>query len=115
VAIDELLLEAGIDEALVVHHMGHSGERARGDSRLRDWPDVEWRLMRQDDDPASPRFLTAYGRDIDVPERRSQPSLTSSSAFGSCILEVEIIADIASGDWGADDLAAYRQLMKGGA
>ena len=68
VAFDALLREAGIEEALVVHHMGHLGERARGDSRLRDWPDVEWRLIRQDDDPASPRFLTAYGRDVDVPE-----------------------------------------------
>lgn len=68
VAFDALLRDAGISEALVVHHMGHMGERARGDSRLRDWPDVEWRLVRQDDDPASPRFLAAYGRDVNVPE-----------------------------------------------
>src|SRR5439155_26027575 len=64
----------GMPECLVVHHMGHvlagdaSRERARGDSRLRDWPDVEWRLIRADEDPASPRFITAYGRDVDVPE-----------------------------------------------
>jgi hypothetical protein len=68
VAFDALLAEAGIPDALIIHHMGHIGERARGDSRLRDWPDVEWRLVRQDDNPASPRFLTAYGRDVDVPE-----------------------------------------------
>jgi hypothetical protein len=68
VAFDELLAEAGILDALVVHHMGHSGERARGDSRFRDWPDAEWRLVRQDDNPASPRFITAYGRDVDQPE-----------------------------------------------
>ena len=68
VAFDQLCAEAGITEAMVVHHMGHGGERARGDSRLRDWPDVEWRLVRQDDDPGSPRFFTAYGRDVDVPE-----------------------------------------------
>jgi hypothetical protein len=48
--------------------MGHNGERSRGDSRLRDWPDVEWRIVRQDDDPASPRFITAYGRDVEVAE-----------------------------------------------
>lgn len=70
VAFDALLVEAGISEALIVHHMGHGTERARGDSRLRDWPDVEWRLMRRDDDPASPRYITAYGRDVDVPESR---------------------------------------------
>jgi AAA domain len=59
---------AGVENIMIVHHMGHAAERARGDSGLRDWPDAEWRLLRQEDDPASPRFLTAYGRDIDVPE-----------------------------------------------
>lgn len=68
VAFDELLTEAGVSEALVIHHMGHNGERSRGDSRLRDWPDVEWRLVREDDDPSSPRYFSAYGRDVDVPE-----------------------------------------------
>ncbi|HWI20359.1 MAG TPA: AAA family ATPase, partial [Vicinamibacterales bacterium] len=67
-AFDELLDAAGITEACVVQHMGHNGERARGDSRFRDWPDVEWRLVRQADDPASPRYITAFGRDIDVKE-----------------------------------------------
>jgi hypothetical protein len=68
VALDTLLAEAGVPEALVVHHMGHAGERSRGDSRIRDWPDVEWRLVRQDEEPSSPRFISAYGRDVDVPE-----------------------------------------------
>ena len=68
-ALDALLTEAGIPDALVVHHMGHTNERSRGDSRLRDWPDVEWRLMRKDDDPSSARFFTAYGRDVDVEEQ----------------------------------------------
>jgi hypothetical protein len=68
VAFDALLREAGISEAIVVHHMGHNGERSRGDSRLRDWPDVEWRLVRNGDEPDAPRFFSAYGRDVDVPE-----------------------------------------------
>ena len=68
VAFDALLAEAGISDALVIQHMGHVNERARGDSRLRDWPDAEWRLVRRDDDPASARFITAYGRDVDVAE-----------------------------------------------
>lgn len=69
VAFDELMRAASIGEALVVHHMGHAGERSRGSSRLRDWPDVEWRYVREDpDDPASPRYFSAYGRDVDVPE-----------------------------------------------
>lgn len=75
VQFDALLSEAGADEALVVHHTGHDGERSRGDSRLRDWPDAEWRITRLRDgdgpiDPAAPRFFAAYGRDVDVEEGR---------------------------------------------
>ncbi|MEM6108474.1 AAA family ATPase [Mycobacterium sp. 050272] len=70
VAFDALLADSGISEAVVVHHMGHSGERARGDSRLQDWPDATWRLVREKDTPDSPRYFTAYGRDVDVPEGR---------------------------------------------
>lgn len=65
---DELLDQAGIPDALVVHHMGHQAERSRGDSRLRDWPDVEWRLVRENDDPSSPRYISAFGRDVDISE-----------------------------------------------
>jgi AAA domain len=68
VALDALLTEAGIAEACVLHHMGHTSERSRGDSRLRDWPDVEWRLVRQDEDVASARYVSAYGREVDRPE-----------------------------------------------
>ena len=70
-AFDEFLQLAGAEEAMVVHHMGHNSERSRGDSRLQDWPDVTWKLVRKTpDDPASPRYFTAYGRDVDVPEGR---------------------------------------------
>jgi len=68
VALDAQLKEGGISEAVVVHHMGHVAERSRGDSRLRDWPDAEWRIVRQSDDPASPRYIAAYGRDVHIAE-----------------------------------------------
>lgn len=69
VAFDALLKEAGIAEAAVIHHMGHSGERSRGDSRLQDWPDAIWKIVRQQsDDPTSPRFFSAFGRDVNVSE-----------------------------------------------
>ena len=67
--LDALLIEAGVPDTVVVHHMGHVAERSRGDSRLRDWPEVEWRLVRAEgENDASPRFLSAYGRDVDVAE-----------------------------------------------
>ena len=72
VQIDALCAEAGVGEAALVHHMGHGGERARGDSRLRDWADNEWRLIRDvapgEENPSAPRYFAAYGRDVDVPE-----------------------------------------------
>lgn len=67
-AFDVLCDTADIDDSLVVHHMGHTGERSRGDSRLRDWPDVEWRLVRLDDNPASTRYMSAFGRDVNIAE-----------------------------------------------
>jgi 5S rRNA maturation endonuclease (ribonuclease M5) len=64
---DPLLREAGELQGMVIHHMGHTMERARGDSSMLGWGD-SWRLIRKDEDPASPRYFTAYGRDINVPE-----------------------------------------------
>lgn len=71
VALDALKAEAGISELLVVHHMGHSGERSRGDSRILDWPDAIWKVVREKpDDTDSPRYFSAFGRDVDVHETR---------------------------------------------
>lgn len=74
VAFDALLAEAGASESLVTHHMGHTGERSRGDTRIRDWPDVEWTLVREkpeegeEPDANARRYFKAYGRDVDWPE-----------------------------------------------
>jgi hypothetical protein len=54
---------------LLVHHSGHGGDRSRGDSRILDWPDGIWNLVRENrDDLNSPRFISAKGRDISVSE-----------------------------------------------
>jgi hypothetical protein len=47
-ALDALIVEARIDVLWLVHHWGHEKERPRGDSRLRDWPDVEISLTCDD-------------------------------------------------------------------
>ncbi|NKB87071.1 MAG: hypothetical protein GKS06_02465 [Acidobacteria bacterium] len=65
----QLLAEAGIDAAIITQHMGHEGTRTRGDSRWREWPDVEWRIKkRQKGQDRSPRVFSAFGRDVDVDE-----------------------------------------------
>jgi hypothetical protein len=72
-AFDALCREAGAAEAVMVHHMGHSSERSRGDSRLLDWPDALWKLVREQTDEGDSietgaRFFSALGRDVLVPE-----------------------------------------------
>ena len=72
-AFDALCRECGAGEAVVVHHMGHSEERSRGDSRLKDWPDVLWKLVRDQDEDghdieSGDRFFSAMGRDVNVAE-----------------------------------------------
>ena len=73
----EVLNLAEVADDLVVHHTGHAGQRSRGASRLLDEPDAIWTLTKglgtdPDDDEVlgstQPRFLTAYGRDVDKPE-----------------------------------------------
>lgn len=74
VAFDALLAEANASESLVTHHMGHNGERSRGDSRILDWPDATWSLVREkpeegeEPDANARRYFKAYGRDVDQPE-----------------------------------------------
>lgn len=98
VAFDELMDRCGAGEAVVVHHMGHTGERSRGSSRLRDWPDVEWRLIRADvEDPSSARYFSAYGRDVDQPERELtfNPQLRRLTVYGGSRRdgELKVIGD----------------------
>lgn len=69
-AYGDLLHEAGIPSSLVVHHMGHTSQRSRGDSRIMDWPDVLWKLTRADpEDPKSTRSFEAFGREVDFARR----------------------------------------------
>ncbi len=67
-AIDALAQEAGVQEVFIMHHTGHEGERARGHSKLRGWPDAEWFLRRPKDENDPSRFFKAFGRDVDAPE-----------------------------------------------
>lgn len=70
-ALDEFNAACSIPELFLIHHMGHSNERSRGDSRLEDWPDAKWKIVKEDaDDPDSPRYFSAFGRDVDQPEQR---------------------------------------------
>ncbi len=68
--------EAGVEEILLIHHMGHGAERSRGASRLLGWPDALWKIVRKRDEknpavepePDAPRYFSATGRDVDVKE-----------------------------------------------
>lgn len=77
VAFDELVAESGCSDAVMVHHMGHQNgesgdkERSRGDSRLLDWPDVLWKIVKNNEDENDDsRYFSAMGRDVNVEESR---------------------------------------------
>jgi hypothetical protein len=91
-ALEALKREAGVQELILVHHAGHSGERARGASRLRDWPDVEIRLMiegsedpRFEPAPDAARYIAARGRDVSLRERK----LSFNAITGRLSLAIE--------------------------
>lgn len=59
--------EVGATDLVLVNHAGWQGDRSRGSSALEDWPDAIVRLTM---DNHGTRYLSAMGRDVDVPEGR---------------------------------------------
>lgn len=123
VAFDALCREASAAEALVVHHMGHGQERSRGDSRLLDWPDVLWKIVRDTDDDGNDiedgdRFFSALGRDVNVresqldwtPETRSLMVCGGGRVDKKARTAITDIAEILSDPAHADGLS-HRQLV----
>lgn len=87
--LSELAGAASIPELLVVHHVGHGrSERARGDSQIIGWPDVNWTLLptinaeTNEPDFSGPRYLSAYGRGVDFPS--SSCRMTQRRGTCSC-------------------------------
>lgn len=69
--IDVIKHDAGVAEVVIPVHTGRAEqqpgqERARGATRIDDWPDVRWILTRDKD---GRRFLRADGRDVDESEQ----------------------------------------------
>ncbi|MCV7222959.1 AAA family ATPase [Mycolicibacterium elephantis] len=117
IALDQLLDEAEISEAILVHHMGHVGERSRGDSRLLDWPDAIWKIVREDETPEADRYFSAYGRDVHIHEgkldythaTRSLIYLDTSRNESAGRAALPDIADILT----AGDGLSFRSLQDG--
>ena len=67
-ALTALKIEAGASDLLLIHHAGHDGSRARGDSALSAWCTDEWKMRLKDQaDPFSPRIFSAFGRSKGMP------------------------------------------------
>jgi hypothetical protein len=70
-ALDAIKALAEVPDLFLTHHLGRrmheeGAEHGRGATRLDDWADARWVLVRQLRD----RFLTISGRGVDVPESR---------------------------------------------
>jgi hypothetical protein len=64
--LDEMKLEAGVDELIIAVHAGRNTSRTRGASSLDDHPDSLWYL--ESDSDSGLRKFHATGRDVDVAE-----------------------------------------------
>lgn len=71
-----ILHDAGVPDALIVHHAGHNEGRAVGASAWLRYPGAIWNLIRENESPASHRYFNAYGRDVDV-----MPGLVTFDSF----------------------------------
>ena len=85
-------------------------------ARLRDWPDVEWRLVRQGNDDTAPRFLTAFGRDVEQPETQLtfDPTTRRLTAVGGTRKEAkarEALADVLAVLETADEALSGRAVV----
>ena len=77
--LDIIKRKAGVSSIVLPVHTGRGEmeeghERARGATRLDDWPDVRWLLTKADKDDtegdSEDRFFRATGRDVDVDEEK---------------------------------------------
>lgn len=96
--------EAGIGEILVVHHMGHAGERSRGDSSIDGWGDDLWSLTANgdlDSNPNAPRQFAARGRNSAVARAALEfdPSTRLLTVDGQAVERNEREADVAAMLW----------------
>jgi hypothetical protein len=69
--LDDLKAEVGIREIVLVSHTGRmqhdiGAERTRGATRLDDWPDVRWLIVKDSEDV---RYFRAIGRDVEMAEQ----------------------------------------------
>lgn len=67
---DEFVRELSGKESAVTIHAGHNGERARGASTFSGSGDAIWRIVNPEGKTHTPRFFTAWGRDVDVYEQQ---------------------------------------------
>lgn len=68
--LEHIMAEARVKLVLLVHHTGHSNQRARGASAMMGNPDVLLNYTHAgnlgDVPPSTVRFLEAFGRDVDL-------------------------------------------------
>lgn len=63
--------EVGARDLVLSTHAGWNGERTRGSSAQEDWADsIITMAVKKDAEKGGPRFLHAFGRDVDVSEDR---------------------------------------------
>ena len=65
IMLDDVLDRAGVEQLIMLVHAGNDASKIRGATALTDHPDGIWYLVNDDQ---KNRYLSAIGRDIEVPE-----------------------------------------------
>lgn len=102
--LDGIKEASGVTELIMPTHTGRAefaqgAERARGATRLDDWCDVRWLLVKDDE---GNRYFRATGRDVETEETRLEfDPLTRALTLGSGARPPKASRSNGRGDWGA--------------
>ncbi|WP_431233771.1 AAA family ATPase [Mycolicibacterium psychrotolerans] len=121
--LEHIVSESGVRLVLLVHHTGHSTERARGASAMMGNPDVLLSYTHAgnlgETPPNNLRYLSAMGRDVNMPstELDYEPDTNTLFATNSGTTRAQAKSDVKAQQagvavWEADDRIKTGDLYK---
>ncbi|WP_267912402.1 AAA family ATPase [Mycobacterium intracellulare] len=121
--LEHIAREAGLKLVMVVHHTGHANDRSRGTSAMMGNPDVLLSYTHSgnlgDNPPNNLRYLTALGRDVDLPSTEIdwEPETNTLFCTNSGTTRVQAKSTVKAREagvvvWNADDRLKTGDLYK---
>lgn len=112
-AMQGIAVKAGVRVVVIIHHTGHTGNRARGASAMMGNPDVLITYRHGGDagelPPDNRRWLRAFGRNVDMPEIQLAFNPSSHELYAEENGKARV--DVQTEQWAQ---RAYRAIEKAG-